>query len=291
MGGAATGAAIGGLPGALVGGALGGLGGLFGGSSNREMPGYDQRQQGYMDAIGGAQGRHSQGGQIGGYERSGGGQQFRTGQMDLVRQLQLQASGRGPSLAGMQAQQVAGQSLAQQQAMAAGAGQGNEAMAARQAAMNAGGTMQNLAQTSAQARMAEQMGARQQLAGVLGQGRGMDMQNEQFNAGTSNQRLLEQARMNQQNNQFNGARNDQYEMGLRGMELGQAQSQMGGQTPNTFGTQMMSGGANLLAMYGMGGMGGGGGQQQAGSPQVNAGSYNTNPMQQNSMAGYIPGIG
>jgi hypothetical protein len=163
--------------------------------------------------------------------------------------------------------------------MAAGAGPGNEAMAARQAAMNAGGTMQNLAQTSAQARMAEQINARQQLAGVLGQARGMDMNNEQFNAGNYNSRQLAQAQMNQQNM----GRNDAYEMQLRGLELDNARAKMGTSAPNTFGTQMMSGGANLLAMYGMGQIGGG--QQQA--PATNNTGLDYNSLMRNyGLGGY-----
>jgi hypothetical protein len=246
MGGASAGGVLGGPLGAVAGGVFGGLGGLFGGSSAPQLRGYDQRNAQLQAGIVGAQGR--QGAQIGQYERSAGGTDFRQGQMDLVRQLQQQAAGRGPSLAGMQAQAVGQQSLAQQQALAAGAAPGNEALAARQAAMNAGSTMQGVAQTSAQARMAEQMAARQQLAGVLGQGRGMDINNEQFNASQHNSRALAQAGFDAQNL----GRNDAYEMGLRGLELDNARAQMGGQAPNTFGTQMMSGGANLLAMYGMG---------------------------------------
>lgn len=264
MGGAAAGGAIGGPAGAVIGGALGGLGGMFGGSSAPQLPGYAQRNRQLQDGIAGAQGRQVMGANIGMNERSAGGQDFRTGQMDLVRQLRAQAAGKGPSLAGLQAQQVAQQSLAQQQALAASAAPGNEALAARQAAMNAGGTMANLAQTSAQARMAEQMAAQSMLGGVLGQGRGQDTQNEQFNAGQFNQRNLEQARMQQQNSQFNAGRNDAYELSLRGLDLQNAGAQMGGQAPNTFGTQMMSGGANVLAMYGMGQLNRGGG----GAPPV-----------------------
>lgn len=292
MGGGAAGGSLGGPWGAAGGAILGGLGGLFGGGSGG-MPGYDERNRQLQAGIGGAQGRP--GAQIGQYERSAGGQEFRTGQQQLISQLQAQAAGRGPSLAGMQAQQAADQGMAQQLSMAAGAGPGNEAIMARQAMQNNAGITQGNAMTAAQARMAEQMGARQQLAGVLGQARGMDINNEQFNAGNYNQRQYGQAQLNQQN--LN--RNDSYEMGLRGMDLQNASGQMGGQTPNTFGTQMMSGGANLLAMYGMGQLGGGGGQQQMPSTgqqqmpstgQVGVGDY-YNRQGGNPMAGYIPGVG
>lgn len=267
-GGAAVGTAI--LPGwgTAIGAGVGGLMGLFGGSSNPSLEGYSQRRDQLQAGIMGAQGRG--GAQIGEYERSAGGQEFRTGQQQLVNQLQLQASGRGPSLAGMQAQQVAQQSLAQQQAMAAGAGPGNEAMAARQAAMNAGGTMQGLAQTSAQARMAEQINARQQLAGVLSGARGQDIGNEQFNAGNYNQRQAAQAQLNQQNM----GRNDEYELAMRKAEFDNALAKAGMFKGNSTGTQLMSGGANVLAMYGTGGLGGGQGGQAM--PSNNTGlDYNS----------------
>ncbi len=270
-GGAAAGGSVGGVPGAIAGGALGGALGLFGGSSSKNIPGYDERNAQIQAGIQGAQGRNIAGAQIGQYERSAGGTNFRSGQMDLIRQLQQQARGKGPSLAGMQAQAVGQQSLAQQQALAAGAAPGNEALAARQAAMNAGNTMQGVAQTSAQARMAEQMAAQGMLGGALGQGRGQDTQNEQFNANSFNQRALEQARLQQQNRQFNGTRNDAYEHSLRGYDLQNATGQMGGQTTNTLGTQTMSGGMNLLAMYGTGAFRGAPGQAQgqAGDPNFN----------------------
>jgi hypothetical protein len=249
-GGAAAGGVLGGPIGAGIGGALGGLGGLLGGSSAPQLAGYGRRNDSLWSALNGAQGRD--GAQIGQYERSSGGQEFRTGQQALISQLQRQASGRGPSLAGMQARQAADVGMANQLSMAAGAGPGNEALAARQAMQNNAGISANLAMTSAQARMAEQLNARQQLAGVLGNARGQDIGNEQFNAGSYNSRQLSQAQLNQQNL----GRNDAYEMGLRGLELDNARAKMGAHSPNTFGTQMMSGGANLLAMYGMGQIGG-----------------------------------
>lgn len=250
--GAAGGAAAGSIAGpwgAAAGGVLGGALGLFGGSSQRSMPGYDARNADLWNQINSSQGRG--GVQIGANERSAGGQEFRQGQQGLISQLQAQAAGRGPSLAGMQAFAAADRGMAQQQSLAAGAAPGNEALAARQAMQNSGGINANLAQTSAQARMAEQMNAQQQLGGVLGQARGMDIGNEQFNAGWTNNRNQNQAQMTMQQRQMNDAR-EQY---LRNLELQNAGSQMSGQIPNTTGTQFMSGGANALAMYSTNGMG------------------------------------
>lgn len=250
--GAAGGAAAGsvfGPWGAAAGGAIGGAMGLFGGSSSRSMPGYDARNADLWNQINASQGRG--GVEIGANERSAGGQEFRTGQQQLISQLQAQAAGRGPSLAGMQAFAAADRGMAQQQSLAAGAAPGNEALAARQAMQNSAGINANLAQTSAQARMAEQMNAQQQLGGVLGQARGMDINNEQFNAGWTNNRNQNQAQLTMQQRQMN----DQREQYLRNLELQNAGSQMSGQMPNTYGTQMMSGGANALAMYSTTGMG------------------------------------
>lgn len=246
-GGAATGGVLGGPWGAAAGGVVGGALGLFGGSSSQQMPGMERRGADLLEQIRRSTDERNAL-QLGATQTSAGGQQFRQGQMDLVRQLQQQAAGKGPSLAGMQAAQTAQMSLAQQQALAAGAAPGNEALAARQAAMNAGNTMNGLAQTSAQARMAEQMNARSMLGNALGQGRGMDMQNEQFNATQGNNMNLAQAQMAMDQRKLNDVRN----MGLRQLELQNAGAGMQGQSPNTMGTQIMGGGANLLAMYGMG---------------------------------------
>src|SRR5690606_5215640 len=110
MGGAATGAAVGSVipgvgtvigagAGAILGGALGG----FGGSSGSSIPGFDRRGADFLAQIRQSQDPRSAL-QLGQMQTSAGGQQFRQGQMDLVRQLQQQAAGKGPSLAGMQAQ-------------------------------------------------------------------------------------------------------------------------------------------------------------------------------------------
>lgn len=262
--GAAGGAAVGSVAGpwgAAAGGVIGGALGLFGGSSGSTIGGYDQRRQDLLMQIQGAQGRD--GLELGQNERSAGGQEFRTGQQDLIRQLQAQSRGQGPSLAGMQAYATMDRGMAQQQSLAAGAAPGNEALAARQAMQNSGGLAANTAMTAAQGRMAEQMSAQQQLGGVLGNARNQDIGNEQFNAGWTNNRNLSQAQLLMQQRQMNDSR----EMQLRQLEF---QNGGGKITPgNQLGTQIMSGGANALAMYGttgMGAFGNGGGQQSAPPP-------------------------
>ena len=253
-GGAAAGAALG-LPGAAAGGLIGGVLGMFGGGGGRSDE--DQKRlQHFMNR----EAYQSSKTRIGQMAQADGGQQFRAGQSQLISQLQNQAAGRGPSLAGMQAKQVANQSLAQQQALAASAGPGNEAMAARSAAMNAGNTMSGLAGTAAMARAQEQMNAQGMLGSALQGARGQDMNNEQFNAGSLNNRTMQQATMNQQNKQFNvGAEyqnrtgNDAAEMGIRGKA-----------PAPSMGDQLMSGGAQTLAFTSSNKMGGFGNQENGG---------------------------
>lgn len=255
-GGAAMGTAI--LPGwgTAIGAGVGGLLGYFGGSSSPTPGGYDRREEDLLREIAAAQGRGAE--QVGPGERSAGGMEFRTGQQDLIRQLQAQARGQGPSLAGMQAYAAMDRGMAQQQSLAAGAAPGNEALAARQAMQNSGGLAASTAMTAAQARAAEQMSAQQLLGGALQGARGQDIQNEQFNAGWTNTNNATNAHLRAGQR----AQNDSYGLGLRGYDL---QNGMGAITPaNQYGTQLMSGGAGALAMYGTGAFGSGGafGQSQ-----------------------------
>ena len=266
-GGAALGASVGGPWGAAAGGVIGGLAGAFGSSDapNRNdllLPGYDERRDGLNSAISGAAGVNApqmNAAQIGQFQNAGMGGQYRQGQNQLIGQLQQQSMGQGPSLAQGQFNQNLDQGIAAQIAMA-NSGQGNASAAARGAAQNTGSMTQNFAGQAAQARMQEQLNARQQLAGVLGQARGQEMQGGQFNAGQQNQRTLAQAQFGQQagmQNQNawlqNQAQQNQYGLGLRGMELDNARYQQGGNQSfagtqnNMLGTQIMSGGAGALA--------------------------------------------
>jgi hypothetical protein len=101
---------------------------------------------------------------------------FRGKQLGLAGQLEAQAAGQGPSLAQAQLQQATDQNIAQQMALAASARGGNVGMAQRQAAQNAAAVQQQAAQQASMLRMQEQMAAREQLGGLLGQGRAADQQ-------------------------------------------------------------------------------------------------------------------
>lgn len=87
------------------------------------------------------------------------------GQWDtLIGQLQQQAGGQGPSLAGNAFREASDTGLRQQMAMS----HGGSAGAARQAGMNMGRINQGQAQGYSNARLQEQLAARQMLQGALG---------------------------------------------------------------------------------------------------------------------------
>lgn len=129
---------------------------------------------------------HSNGSQIAGSD------QFRGTQMALANHLLDQATGNGPSIAATQTQNAMGQAMAQNFAMA-NSNQGSGHAAALRQAQGQQATMGgNMAVQSGLARLAEQ----QQAAGTLGQvaqgARGQDLEN-----------AINQAQLNQGNNQFN----------------------------------------------------------------------------------------
>lgn len=275
LGGAATGATIGSVVpgvGTLIGGGagavIGGLAGYFGSSpdpredqNNFLLPGYDERRRGVNGEIslaGLAKSPQAQAAQAGQFQNGSFGGQYRDGQNQLIGQLQAQANGQGPSLATAQFNRSLEQGVAAQQAQA-NTGRGNTALAARQAAQNIGGLTQGLAGQASQARQQEQLSARQQLAGVLGQARGQEIGASQFNAAQQNQRLLANANFQQDANLSNqsaflqnSAQQNQYGLGLRDLELRNAQLQQAGQTAYatgqgpTLGDQILSGGTTAL---------------------------------------------
>ncbi len=125
-------------------------------------------------------------------------QQFRNQQQSLANALQLQANGQGPSLAGQQLAQARDQQIQTAMGLAASqrgltAGQGLRSIADQTAQAN-----QFAAQQSAQARIAEQLAARQQLSGVLDTARTGDINVAGQNAGLQQQTSLQQALLNQQ---------------------------------------------------------------------------------------------
>lgn len=103
----------------------------------------------------------------------------RSQQQQLVGALQRQAAGQGPSIAEAQLRQAQDRSLSQQLAAAAAARGGNAALNQRSLARQAAASNQNIAQQAAQARMAEQLQAQQQLGQLTGQIRGQDLSQQQ----------------------------------------------------------------------------------------------------------------
>lgn len=173
LGGAATGAAFG-PGGALVGGGigalLGGLGGMFGAGQNQ--PGSQQRDM--LLGLASEAGRRGapQQSQLSG---------FRDDQKDLIARLKALANGQGPSLATEMLRKQNETNTQNQVAMAGGA-RGNPALAARQAQNNAAGMANASNAQAAQARIAEQLGALQQLGLTSYGARGQDEANSQFNS-------------------------------------------------------------------------------------------------------------
>ncbi len=287
LGGAAIGASLGGPVGAGIGGVLGGLGGYFGDDGEKpsqeeyQLAGFDRRNNELNGAIRGAAGvqaPQAQAGRIGQFQNAGNGAQFRGGQQQLIGQLQAQANGQGPSLATGQFNRSLESGIAAQQAQA-NSGRGNTALAGRLAAQNIGGLTQDLAGQASQARIQEQISARQQLAGVLGQARGQDIGVNQFNAGQQNQRLLSLGQFGQEANMSNRdailrnqAQQNQYGISLRNIELQNAEAQQRGdlafltgqQQQQSLGDQILAGGTQSLAQgFGSGSFGGGGGGSSA----------------------------
>lgn len=89
---------------------------------------------------------------------------YQGGYDSLIGQLQQQASGKGPSLAGNAYNQAHGQAMQDYQSM----GRGGSAGAARMGQQNMGRANQGLAAGYSNARLQEQLAARQQLQGALG---------------------------------------------------------------------------------------------------------------------------
>lgn len=143
--------------------------------------------------------------------------QFRSGQTQLMGDLQEQAAGRGPSLAAGQLREATDRNLAQQQAAAAANGSPlNQRNLQNQATV----ANQQAARDAAQMRIQEQMAARQQLQGVTQTGREQDInvanaqaqlqqQTNLANQQALNARSMQQAGFQQGANQFNaGALNE-----------------------------------------------------------------------------------
>lgn len=257
-GGALAGAAVGGPVGAAIGGGVG----LLAGFASSSAPGDSlaKKRLNYLykntpDYLGAADA-----GPTNTADYSG----FRANQTGLISRLEAMANGQGPSLARQQFEQATDRNMRSQQAFAA-SGRGGP-MAQLTAANNMGMLGANAAQGSAIARTGEELGAINQLGGVIGQGRAADEGVNTFNAGQKNQMQIQQmdARLRA--------------MGMADQERLQIIAQMQGITQAAaqrpgLGDQMLAGGAG---MYSMGasqaaqmrasGAGGGGYTQQAATP-------------------------
>lgn len=103
----------------------------------------------------------------------------RSQRQGLIRQLQQQAAGRGPSIAEAQLKQASDRNLAQQLGAAAAQRGGNAAAQQRQLARQQQASGQELGQQAMIARMQEQQAAQQQLGQITGQDQQMAGQLQQ----------------------------------------------------------------------------------------------------------------
>jgi hypothetical protein len=126
-------------------------------------------------------------------------QGVRASQMALAQALEAQAAGTGPSLAEQQLARQNEQAIKQQLALAGSQRGMTPAMAQRQAAMNIGTLAAEQGARAAELRIQEQQAARAQLADVLGQTRGMDVNLASQQAQLQQQAALQNAaQFNQQ---------------------------------------------------------------------------------------------
>lgn len=133
-----------------------------------QVPGYQESRDLFAQKAAGSENR-----QIGA--------DFRQGQAGFINQLQQQAAGQGPSLAGNLLQQGMDRQTAAMIAANATASGVSPALQQRQAMMQTAQGQQQLAGQMANARIQEQMAAQQMLGTALGQARGQDIQTQQVN--------------------------------------------------------------------------------------------------------------
>lgn len=204
--------------GGIAGGILGGLGSWLGGSGD------DGAREAYANEV-----KNRQAAQAQGY--TGAYSDFRGNQANLIRQLEAQARGEGPSVSREMLNAGLDRANQQQQSMVAG-GRGNPALMGMVAANNMGQASAQANQAAALGRVQEQKNALDQLGMTLYGARGADENMNQFNA-----------QQQQQNSQFNAGQrnqmtgmNDSVRMGLLG------------NNPGT-GSQLLAAGAGLRSWY------------------------------------------
>mgnify|MGYP001004222886 CR=1 FL=1 len=116
------------------------------------------------------------------YYQNRGPSAFRSDQEGLIRMLQEQSQGQGPSVAQDQLKMGTDRAIKQQMAAAASqAGYQPQAALQRQIANQGAESMQNLAAESGMLRAQEMLAARQQLAAAIEQARAQDQQLQQMN--------------------------------------------------------------------------------------------------------------
>lgn len=119
-------------------------------------------------------------------------------QLQLAQALEAQANGQGPSLATLQIQQAMERGLKNEMGALSAQPGVSQALAARLYGQQAGQARNEAAMAGAQARMAEQIAARQQLNELLNASRGADISVGQGNQAAQNQALLAQAQIQTQ---------------------------------------------------------------------------------------------
>lgn len=146
--------------------------------------------------------------------------EFRKRQLGLADQLSQQAQGKGPSLANMQLEQATDRGMSQMRGSMASQRGLSAGQRARMMSQMSGQLQADAGRNAAMTRMQEQMGARQQLAGVLGSARGQDL------GLASSQAQLQQGanQANLQSNITNQAQKDAYMMALKNQQMGIANS-------------------------------------------------------------------
>lgn len=188
--------------------------------ANFNLPGYDDMQGRYghyLDEV-----DHRGAPRIASFQNAG--QSGFRGQQNSLSDLLMSRAQGNNSVAEQQMKQGADIANQHQLAFAAGARPGNAAMAMRLAGQNMGANEMDLAGQTALARAQEANMAANSLGGVLAQGRGADENLNMFNAGQQNQRMSQNAQMQQQQYAINDAARN----GLLGGSFNAAQAQQQG---------------------------------------------------------------
>ena len=133
---------------------------------------------------------------------------FRAKQEALATNLEGVANGTAPSLAEAQIKSATDRNNAQAMGLIASQRGVNAGLATRLAMNQVGDANQTAVMNGSQARLAEAIAARQQLADVTGQGRTQDTAVQGANAQAINARAATQAQLAQQANQYNATSTD-----------------------------------------------------------------------------------